>query len=252
VSLSPAITEALATLGALDRVVGRSDWCSTPAEVTRLPAVGSSLTPALERIAGLRPTHVLADASAGTQAEALGRLGQLETLPWLTVDDVIASTRRLGALTQREAEATTLAERLAALQAPPPASAPRVLLALDDVGGRPSEVWYVRADSLHGAALSAAGAQNVLEAPPSGQPALSIEALLRLDPPNVIVLAASNDPEAARARALETWSTLGPLAAVRAGRVEVVATPTALSTGPSILGTVEALRAALTRLATRP
>jgi len=127
-----------------------------------------------------------------------------------------------------------------------------VLLVLDDVGGRPSEVWYVRADSLHGAALLAAGAQNALESPPSGQPALSVEALLRLDPPSVIVLAAAADASAARARALQAWSALSTLTAVRTGRVEVVASPTALSTGPSILDTVEALRAALARLATRP
>ena len=51
VSLVPAITETLFAIGAGDAVVGVSDYCAWPPEVTRLPRLGTTLTPAYETIA---------------------------------------------------------------------------------------------------------------------------------------------------------------------------------------------------------
>jgi iron complex transport system substrate-binding protein len=217
-----------------------------------LPAVGSSLTPAFERIAALRPTHILLDASAGNQVEALRALAPVEVLPWLTVDEVVSSTRRLGALSGRVEAAEVLAHRLARLRVAPGADAPRVLLVLGD-GGMPStDVWFIRRNSLHGAALQAAGARNAVDEDVPGQPVLSVEALLKLDPPTVIVLSTAPASAEFEARVKSVWSAMTPLRAVRDGRVAVVSGPGSLSTGPTILGTVESLRAALERLGSAP
>ena len=90
VSLTPAITETLGALGALDLVVGRSDWCDHPPEVAALPAVGSALTPNLEAIAGLQPSAILVDASNANQTDDLRAVARVEVLPWLTVSEVTA------------------------------------------------------------------------------------------------------------------------------------------------------------------
>ncbi len=53
VSLSPAITEIIAELGFLDRLVGRSDYCDYPE--SSVPSVGSAENPDIEKIIALKP-----------------------------------------------------------------------------------------------------------------------------------------------------------------------------------------------------
>jgi ABC-type hemin transport system substrate-binding protein len=242
ISLSPAITETLGALGALDRVVGRSDWCVTPAEVLDRPALGSALTPNLEGIAALLPATVLLDGSFGSQGDALRRMTPVEQLPWLTVREVAGSVRRLGALTDRADRAEALALRLERLDVP--ASGPPVLLAMD---GDLREVWYIKRNSLHGAALHAAGATNTIDRDVAGAPTLSTEALVALDPTTVILLVPAALDDAGRQQRLATWATL-PIAASRRGRVGVVSGALVMSTGPAIVDLVDALKAELARL----
>ncbi|MGO9604833.1 MAG: ABC transporter substrate-binding protein [Candidatus Binataceae bacterium] len=59
VSLAPSVTEILFALGAGDEVVGVSQYCDYPPAATRLPRVGSFLTPNVEAIVALRPTLVI-------------------------------------------------------------------------------------------------------------------------------------------------------------------------------------------------
>ncbi|MGH7782164.1 MAG: ABC transporter substrate-binding protein [Candidatus Binataceae bacterium] len=59
VSLAPSVTETLFALGAGAQVVGVSQYCDYPPAATRLPRVGSFLTPNVEAIIGLRPTLVI-------------------------------------------------------------------------------------------------------------------------------------------------------------------------------------------------
>lgn len=58
VSMLPSGTEMLQSLGALDRVVGRTDYDRMP-EVAALPSVGGGLTPNIEAIVALSPDLVL-------------------------------------------------------------------------------------------------------------------------------------------------------------------------------------------------
>lgn len=60
VSLVPSLTELACTLGLTDRVVGRTSFCVHPAESVRsIPVVGGTKTVSLDRVAELRPSHVL-------------------------------------------------------------------------------------------------------------------------------------------------------------------------------------------------
>jgi iron complex transport system substrate-binding protein len=120
-----------------------------------------------------------------------------------------------------------------------------VLLVLSN-GSTFSEIFFVRDNSLHGAALRAAGARNAVPQPIHDVPRISLEALIELDPPNIIVLAL---PRAkARDRLLEPWHSLDTLSAVRTGRLGAVLAPDVFSTGPAILGLVARLQDELRRL----
>lgn len=248
ISLAPQITETVAALGALQRLIGRSDWCRHPAEVLALPALGSALTPDLERIAALRPAAILIDASRGGRVDALRGLARVETLPWLSVDEIAASVLRLGALLDRREAAAALAARYAALNLPEPTAGPAVLLVLANDTADAREIWFMKRNSVHGSALHAAGGRNVVDHDVEGAPVLSLEALIALDPPAIFVLTESPIDEALSQSVLAWWARLDALTAVKQRRVTVVGGPQSMSSGPSIFALVRALEAELARL----
>lgn len=243
VTLSPAITESVLALGARHQLVGVSDYCDLPADLD-LPRLGSSLTPNYEGIARLEPSLILCEGSAGAKRAELCALSACEALPWLTLAEVLESTRRIGQLLGFEGAARALAQRLEARLSKRPADdAPRVLLLLSYEPTRPAELWFIRQNSLHGAALNAAGAKNAIERDVPGLPRLSVEELLRADPDRVLLLQPPGTTDARAAELVSAFGQLAPLRAVRGGRVACVRG--SQSVGPSILQLVDALEAAL-------
>jgi iron complex transport system substrate-binding protein len=209
--------------------------------------VGSVLSPHFEAIARLRPTAIVHEQVRQAPRESLASLAPVTVLPWLSLDEVVASTRELGRLTGREAEATALADRLhATLTKKAPEGAPRVLVAIGDNPSALSSVWYIKRDSLHGAALEAAGGRNAVPEGGAGPPNLSLERIIQLDPDVVLVLVAEDAlGDAERERYLAGWRQLTVLRAVKEDRVRLVVAKGSQSTGPRILELVEQLRAAL-------
>ena len=59
ISLSPSTTEILFGVGAFERVVAVSDYCTYPPGVEKLPRVGGWNNPNMEQIASLRPDLVV-------------------------------------------------------------------------------------------------------------------------------------------------------------------------------------------------
>jgi len=246
VSLSPAITETAFAMEVTNTLVGRSTWCQLPPIVGRLPPAGTSLEPDLEALAALAPTGVLVEASRGAQIDRISQIAPVESLAWETVEDVQASVARLGTLLgapDRAAHVAQVFDR--ALVAAPPAGGARVLLAMagDDLGRGP--LWFIKRNSLHGAAAHAAGLRNAVMEDVSGLPQLSLERLLAINPHAILVLSAETLDDAARDRLRHAFDALTPLAAATMGRVAVIDGPTVLSTGPSIATLPKRLRAAI-------
>lgn len=240
VSLSPALTETLFAIGAGDRVVGVSDYCNYPEAAQERPRTGTSITPRYETIVSLGPSAIVTEAVVNARPQELRRLAPTVELPWLTLGDVVAGTRRLGELTGRVEAANALADQLSTrLSAVPPAGAPRVLLVLGYGADTLDQVWFIRPNSIHGAALRAAGGRNAVAHDVAGQPRLSLERVVELDPDAVIVLLNS---EAAPAKRIEQqWQRLSTLAAVKRGRVATLVAPEAFANGPRILALVDRL-----------
>jgi len=248
VSLTPAITETVLSLGGAAQLVGVSDYCILP-EGLRLPRLGSSLTPSFEAIAGLRPSLILCDDSAGAKRRELAALARCQVLPWLTLPEVVKSTRDIGQVLGKEAAGNALAESLnGRLSRRSPPGAPRALLLLSYDPDRPADIWFIRRNSLHGAALAAAGAENAVDHDVAGLPRLSVEELIKLDPDDVLIIPPPGSTLELRQRLVSAFSALAPLRAVKAGRVGVV-TGASQSVGPSILGLVDALAAMLQKMA---
>jgi len=244
VSLTPAITETVFALGAGDLLVGRSDWCSIPAQASVLPGMGSSLTPNLEAIALAHPSGILVDASLGTKPDDLKAISTVHSFPWLTVEQVVGSTRELGKVVGKEAEANALADQIASTLSVTAPEGPVVLLAMAGEGLESGEVWYIKPDSLHGAALHAAGAKNAVGVR-EGAPMLTLEQVVSLNPDAVMLLPAVPVTPEQKATLVADWQKLETLKAVQQGAVVVVDPANALSVGPSILNTTKALKNAV-------
>ena len=246
VSLSPAITETLVTLGAVDQLIAVSNYCVLPPGL-ELPRVGSSLTPSFEAIAALRPSLILSDDSAAAKQRELAAIAPCEVLPWLTLDEVVASIRRLGKLTGQSLAGDALAQRLKMkLSQKPHLGSPRVLLLLSYDPDRPAELWFIKPNSLHGAALAAADARNAVEYAVQGLPRLSVEELLKLDPDQVLIMPPPAASHEHKQKMLHAFSALAPLRAVKDDRVAVI--NGTQSVGPSILQLVDTLANVIKKL----
>jgi ABC-type Fe3+-hydroxamate transport system substrate-binding protein len=250
VSLMPPVTETLCEIGAGDQVVGRSDWCKFPPQVESLPKCGSALTPNAEAIVNLQVTLILANSSEATARDKLNGLGRSEFLPWLTTEEMIASTRKLGLLTGHTEEANKLADELAAvLMVPEPADGPRVLLVMMPQAERIDPVSFLRRNSVHGRMLNAAGGRNAVAEDISGVPEISMERVLELDPDIIIALSIRDDlPESDRARILEGWRRITPLSAVKNGKIGILNGQHFYGAGRRLLRAVKELRAEIERL----
>lgn len=251
VSITPAITETLFAIGAGPDVVGVSDYCADPPEVARLPRLGTTLTPAYETIARLDPDLILSESNVNVRADELRALGPTCLVPWLTLPQVLDGIRTVGRLTGHGTAADALAERIQTrLARPTPADAPRVLLVLASDTASLHEVWFIRRNSMHGAALAAAGGRNAVEDDVLGLPRLSLQRVIELDPDVILLLVAGKtSDEAATAKLLADWRALTPLTAVERGRIAVVEAPEAYISGPRIVALTDRLQAELARLA---
>lgn len=181
VSLVPGVTEALFDLGAGNRVVGRTDYCISPAaEMARLSSVGGPKTVEVERLVALAPDLVFADAEENDreQIEALLEAGVrvFVALP-RTLADGASWLRRAGRLVGAEAAARRYADEIDLLDVPPP-PATRTGLCLIW-----KEPWMAAtAETFVGAVMAAAGVDNVAPAGEARYPSLSTGQLAALSP----------------------------------------------------------------------
>ena len=100
ISLSPANTEIVFTLGAGDRLVGGTDFDDYPPEAAALPDVATFNGVVMEQVVELEPDLVLAAGNNFTPADDIARMRELG-LPVVvvyaeTVDEVLADIELIG------------------------------------------------------------------------------------------------------------------------------------------------------------
>lgn len=75
VSLAPSTTEIVAALGAEDKLVGRTKYCNYPETITKLPEVGGTMDPNVEKIIELQPDLVV--GSTHVSQEVIDKLREV-------------------------------------------------------------------------------------------------------------------------------------------------------------------------------
>ncbi len=111
VSLSPAVTEIMFALGAGDLLVGRTDFCTYPAEVNQIPSIGGISNLNIESILACQPDLVISGSMVGKKAT--DQMDQMGT-PMVCViekprfDALYDNILAIGRLVGREREADSL------------------------------------------------------------------------------------------------------------------------------------------------
>lgn len=117
VSLVPSQTELLFDIGAGDRVVGVTDFCTEPREMpAHVVRIGGTKRFLLERIEALAPDLVIGNHEENYREgiEALAARFPVWMSDILTLDDALAMIRAVGELVEKRPRADTLADRIAA------------------------------------------------------------------------------------------------------------------------------------------
>ncbi|NNF28017.1 MAG: ABC transporter substrate-binding protein [Gemmatimonadetes bacterium] len=185
VSLVPAVTETIESMGLRTRVAARTRYDEQPS-LAHLPSVGGGLDPNLELLAALSPDLVVAWRDAGGMGSLSGRLRELGIPVYqVEVESIEAyrySTRNLARLLHALPVADSL---LAAVDA-------ELTAVSRTVEGRPSPsaLFLVQRDPPMAAGpgtfidslLAVAGAANVFEGVTEEWPMISLEDVLWRDP----------------------------------------------------------------------
>jgi iron complex transport system substrate-binding protein len=235
ISLTPSTTEILHGVGAFDRVVAVSDYCSYPPEAARLPRVGGWNNPNMEQIASLRPDLVIfSDAQAQFVKDKVEAVGiKTLTVPSQTLEDAFKAIELVGRATGDEEAARKLLEqtrasvetiRLTTERLPKR----RVLCVVDRVPGTLRDLYTAGGDSFIAQLIRVAGGEPVSPPTRQGWGKLQKEAVVALDPDVVLDLMMGNPAGGLAEDTLAVWRELPTLRAVREGRVYPVREQTVL------------------------
>jgi iron complex transport system substrate-binding protein len=233
VSLSPSTTEILFAVGAGKRVVGRTQFCDFPPEVSALPVVGGFVDANLEEIMRLSPDLVVgARGPAGPAlVQKLESLGVATFFPKAqSIAEIEAAildvAAKVGATEQGQAVVASMRARQHAVAAAVSAE-PRVRALL--VFGL-SPIVVAGPESFPSEMLALANGENVVKSG-GAYPVINAETLVTLDPEVVINGAAAGQGGEHRGieREAPGWRELR---AVRAGRVVPLTDEAALRSGP--------------------
>jgi iron complex transport system substrate-binding protein len=254
VTASPALVEALFAIGAGERLVGVSRFCTFPPETRALPKIGGFLDPNLLAIESLSPDAILVQGSARTnglvETFARERGIRVEEFTIETIADVSSALGRLGQLTEREAFAAREVERLRraidAVRARAPVPRPRVLLSIARPPGELRVIGTAGRASFVVECLEAAGGDTIFPDFERGYRDMAIEAAAERRPEIIVELRTEpTSPEVTAALERDWRAALPDSPAVQKGRIRVVEDEAALVPGPRLDRVVSKLAAAL-------
>jgi len=249
VSLSPAVTEVLVSLGESDRLVGRTRYCLWPESVRAVPVVGGISDPNIETILSLRPELVivskLSNREIVDQLEGLGIPAMV--CAFQTVEDVAREMEMIARVCEAGPDAFAFIEAFEGGTTGGEISAgarPRVLLLLGVQG-----LYSAGESSYAGQVIEMAGGENLAARTGIPWPQVSAESLLEWMP-EVIVVAVDHgvDGNDRVLRAIEGWENAEPwkrLPAVINRRVLLMNDSIMTIPGPRLVDALEKIRAFL-------
>jgi len=240
VSLSPNLTQIIAALGELDKVVGVTLYTDSPPRAKDLPKVGGWINPNYEAILALKPDLVILmkdqDTIFGAQIRKLG-LKTLVTDSNDSVSDIMKTIEYLGEVLGEETEARRIVSDMKSTLDKirrETADVPRkkVLLVVGRNPGTLEDIYVIGRNNYINELIEIAGGVNAVE---NNRLSIKItkEAILTLDPDVIIEI--NHEKLDREAEILGTWSTLAQSRAVRSGEVYILPSTVVLHPSQTIV-----------------
>jgi iron complex transport system substrate-binding protein len=236
ISTAPSITETLFAMGLGPRVVGVTIYCNYPAEVLKLPKIGTLLKPDVETIISLHPDLVVVLKQPSQLSEQLTRLH----VPFIEVqnqnlDGVYAAARSIGAAANAGPAAEHLihsmqSELQAVARLATGRPRPSVAFIVGHTAGRLEGMIAGSGTSYFSDLINTAGGTNVFADAVTPYPKISLEEVLSRNPE--VILELSGEGPAKQEEVVEVWSTHRTLKAVASGRVYAIPPGPTLIPGP--------------------
>jgi len=224
VSLAPAMTETLYSLGLGGRIVGVTNVCDRPAEARNKQKIGGMANPSLEAIVALKPDMVVMNKE-GNPKELVERLAGLGIKTYVftatRLDELPAAFRKMGEALGVKDCAERLAGRIEAAIKAPTGQKPHYGFA----GGKkalfviwPDPLIVAGPGTIIDDAIYRSGLNNIAADAMAPYPVISLEMVIGRRPDLIIIGASGNEmrniPGTAR-----LLKRLGMLEAVRKGRI---------------------------------
>lgn len=248
VTLAPNAAEMIAAIGLADRIVGVSDFCVYPEELTTRPHVGGIMDPDLERIVTLDPDLVVLRGQMPTVESLCAKRGIAVFLDKTdSLNDIftglMAIGERLGARDEARAVADRIRRELDALHARVAnLDRPRVLMIVNrDVDGIRNVVTFGRGAFVNDV-IQLAGGENVFGDSSVSYPQVSAEEILAARPDVIIeAVEARRMSDALRETMLKQWNALPSIPAVRNQRIYILTEDYLLIPSPRVVDSVRLL-----------
>ncbi len=228
IALAPNAAEIICGLEACDLLVGVSSFCKFPPQLDGVPKIGGLRDPDLEVILTLKPDLVILRGQTGpTRRLCLDRGIPVYDDKVESLHDLYTTITDLGRLVGRQTEAVAMIDLIKSeLQAVARRVAglgrPKVLFTLRSPQTL-SNVFTTGNRTFISELIEIAGGRNIFADSEVLYPAASLEEIVARNP-DVIIEAMTSDQlgDQQRRQLLDQWRKLGPVTAVRTGRVHFV------------------------------
>lgn len=242
VSLSPHITEIIFALGAQDKLVGISDFCTYPPQTDQIERIGGLLNPNLEKLLSLK-----ADLFIGTPAhqELALKLSEQHLRTVLLAndrfEDIFNTIDSIGVLLNKTDQAYKLQKTIHDSLAYYLAKVPRMQQkpkALLSIGREPGSIRKITAsgnNTFIAEMWRQNGAENAFADLPAKYAQISSEALLQKNPEIIIEFKFKESWNTQKNIAnKKEWASLHNLQAVQRGHIYTLTGDYTLIPGPRI------------------
>jgi len=251
VSLVPAVTEMLFSLGAGHRVVGVSSFDRFPPEVANIQKVGALLDPDLERILSLQPDLVVL---YHTQSDLRKQLERAKVPAYAYshagLRDVTATLRsvgnRIGIAARAAKLATDIESRIDAIRRVSALGPrPRTLIVFGRENYALRGIYASGGQGFVHDMVTAAGGQNVFADMKREAVQATTELILARRPEIILELRADPIGPDEEKKELAVWRQLASVPAVANRRVHIIADPRTVIPGPRVVEGIEVIAAAI-------
>lgn len=224
VTLTPSLSEIVYGLGHGSELVGVSSYAAWPESVEKVEKIGGYFDPDLEKILSLHPTLVIGQEHHHALLAKLQALG-LTTLEVRLnrIEEIEQGIQRIGEAIQADNARTLVSAIEQSRKAAPKLKHPRsVLIVFGLTYDLRDRIFIAGHDLYLEQIIHTCGATNAYTADMAGQPVLSYEGLIALDPDIIILLHSDQtDGPVDREQLQRTWFSL-PVKAAKQGRIYIV------------------------------